>query len=265
MLNNFCRNAYHSLVNAVPQLLALTNPFNLPILTTNPLTSNITPIQHANSTSAISDLLKTPAEAPLLKHEDYPKVVYWNRRTWIQETNEKKVVSDCGISGSNQRGAVRAAAGINVRMRYVENEDGTVVDGFRASTIRKTAYKLFALFHSHGIAPTSWSKANFDVDRHFNREMALQIPEMRYCADNWKATYLAVQNYPSWYDSHVKSTKSMSIKVEAINTTPSDSDSAVTGEKRPHHGDSMQMGIRYEKKAKIQDSKESVVCELFAS
>jgi hypothetical protein len=89
-------------------------------------------------------------------------------------------------------------------MRYIENENGDVVDGYRASSIRQIAYRIFHQLDAYGVAPKSWGVAGLQVTKQFYNEMDTQIPEMRLCAGHWKAEYLATHIYPSWYSSHVK-------------------------------------------------------------
>jgi hypothetical protein len=40
--------------------------------------------------------------------------------------------------------------------------------------------------------------------------MEQHFPKLALCADSWKSKYIATQNDPSWYNSHVK----LIVKVE---------------------------------------------------
>lgn len=87
-------------------------------------------------------------------------------------------------------------------MQYIEDENGNIINGYRATAIRQSAHRAFQQIKSiHGL-PKTWGVANTSVVRAFTSEMAIQVPEMRYCSENWKALYLATQIYPSWYQSH---------------------------------------------------------------
>jgi hypothetical protein len=86
-------------------------------------------------------------------------------------------------------------------MCYIEDSDGEVVDGFRA-TIRQIAHQIFFLLANNDMVPKTWGVAGAAICKQYNTEMAVQVQEMCYCADSWKAHYLATQIYPSWYASH---------------------------------------------------------------
>jgi hypothetical protein len=65
------------------------------------------------------------------RREDYPDVRFWTRRDWIDRSaleNDTMI-----LDSSSRRGKTRASRGINVTMRYVEDENGTVVDGHKAT------------------------------------------------------------------------------------------------------------------------------------
>ena len=56
-------------------------------------------------------------------------------------------------------------------MRYVEDENGQMVDGHRASTIRKLARSIWVALANAGKAPAKWSQADVVVAQSYKREM----------------------------------------------------------------------------------------------
>ncbi|KAJ7815207.1 hypothetical protein B0H13DRAFT_2381208 [Mycena leptocephala] len=66
----------------------------------------------------------------------------------------------------------------------------------------KTAAQIWFGLLGKGIAPTVWGQATLQVAILYNNEMCRQYPELRYCADNWKAQRIATNNYSSWYKTH---------------------------------------------------------------
>ncbi|KAJ3728934.1 hypothetical protein C8R42DRAFT_750394 [Lentinula raphanica] len=60
------------------------------------------------------------------------------------------------------------------------------------------AHSCFAGYLAEGTAPASWGQASFEVTSHLYRVLEANFPELRYCADHWKASYLCTQIYPSW-------------------------------------------------------------------
>ncbi|KAJ7037739.1 hypothetical protein C8F04DRAFT_1180207 [Mycena alexandri] len=173
--NSTLKAAYSELANAVPALVALTsNPFGLP-------------------TSGHS---LTTAPLPPLREADYPLVRFWHRT---------KFTKSDGVSpntGPSRRGATAVSQGINVTGQFIEDENGQVVDGFRVSAILKVAGHIWHGFVKGGIAPPTWGQASIAVITLYNNEMCRQFPELRYCAENWKARKLATTNYSSWYTTH---------------------------------------------------------------
>jgi hypothetical protein len=117
------------------------------------------------------------------------------------------------------KGGTLAAQGINAAMRYIENEHGEVVDGYRATAIRENAHKIWFLLLENNLAPRTWGVATLEVCKHYNAEMVLHAPELRYCDSNWKAQHIATQNYSSWYSTH-GTRKEAKVKNEATDSIP---------------------------------------------
>ncbi|KAJ6566791.1 hypothetical protein B0H19DRAFT_1257977 [Mycena capillaripes] len=174
--------AYQELVNAVPALLTTTsNPFGLPVPTTE---------------QAPGGLNLPTSVFPQLEKNDYPLVQFWRQADYFTRD---------GVSnnnGPNPRGGTLAAQGINVTMGYVETQDGIAVDGFRRTAIGKVAAQIWHGFLAMGIAPAKWGNASQTVVTLYENEMCRKFPELRYCADNWKARQIATANYPSWWNNH---------------------------------------------------------------
>ncbi|KAJ7836241.1 hypothetical protein B0H14DRAFT_3705330 [Mycena olivaceomarginata] len=132
----------------------------------------------ANAVPSLLALTSNP-----FAQEDFPLVQYWTREDFKGDTS--------GVSnhtGPNPRGASLVSQGVNVRMKYIENANGEAQIWFEL--VKK------------GIAPRTWGKAGLDVATLYNDEMCRKFPELRYCADNWKAQAYATANYSSWYSTH---------------------------------------------------------------
>ena len=162
-----------------------------------------------------------------LRREDYPKVRFWTRQDWnsatqvpvleVDEEGEAFPELDEEEEGFKEpspspgpactRGKHRAAQGINVTMKYVELEDGTVVDGFRASEIRRYARSLWVQMALDDKLPATWSDADATSLATYNESMAQRFIELRFCAVDWKANLVATDNYPSWHHNWLKKKK----------------------------------------------------------
>lgn len=103
--------------------------------------------------------------------------------------------------GTQGRGRTRASLNVNVTMQYVELEDGTAIDGDRASEIRKFARAIWVSLGKRGLAPAKWGQAVVETRKEYCHEMNLRFPELRFCDLDWKSDLVATDNYPSWYNT----------------------------------------------------------------
>jgi hypothetical protein len=134
---------------------------------------------------------------PEAEREDFPLVKYWSRHEW--SASEDLQVASIGVPGK-----ARAAQGENISMKFVEDENGNIIDGYRASSIRKFARLLWAGLSNAGKAPKSWGKVDAQTSSQFQIEMCQKFPELRLCKGNWKVDRIATMNYPSWYSNQAK-------------------------------------------------------------
>ncbi|KJA13935.1 hypothetical protein HYPSUDRAFT_209121 [Hypholoma sublateritium FD-334 SS-4] len=163
---------------------------------------------------------------PALRREDYPRVRFWTRQDWnaasqeqileleqpdeseafpeldIEEGDEPKEPSPAGRACA--RGKHRSAQGINVAMKYIENEEGTVIDGYRGAEIRRYARSLWVQMALDDKLPKAWGNADATSLSTYNDSMAQRFPELRLCASDWKANMVAIDNYPSWRHNWLK-------------------------------------------------------------
>ena len=148
------------------------------------------------------------------RREDYPDVRFWTRRDWIDRSSQENdaMVLDSG----SRRGKTRASQGINVTMLYVEDENGTAIDGHRAAEIRQYARLIWVHMSNNGELPTSWGKASIKLSQSYCREMRQRFPELALCELDWKADQIATDNYPSWYKNWSDSSQKALVKQEAV-------------------------------------------------
>jgi hypothetical protein len=134
---------------------------------------------------------------PEAEREEFPFIKYWFRHEW--SASEDLQVASIGAPGK-----ARAAQGENVSMKFVEDENGNVIDGYRACSIRKFARSLWAGLSKAGKAPKSWGKVDAQTSSQFQTEMCRKFPELRLCEGNWKVDLIATMNYPSWSSNQAK-------------------------------------------------------------
>jgi hypothetical protein len=141
-----------------------------------------------------------PLQAPLITlldsvREDYPLVKYWHRHEWTTAENSQVAM----IGGP---GKARASQGENVTLRFVEDENGNIIDGFRATAIRKFSREIWLGLGNIGKAPKTWGKVDAKVAAEYRTEMGRKFPELQLCEGSWKADLVATLNYPSWYSNN---------------------------------------------------------------
>ena len=183
-------------MQSVPQALAVSNPFNLSIPTT---TTN-------------ASLPPPPAN-----RSDFPLVSFWYKRDWIAFQKDNKGLSNPNRRAS-ERGRVRASQGENVKMLFVEDEEGNPIDGHKATEIRRIARSIWVEFAKNGKAPKTWCKADISTAQEYNNEMRRFFPELRLCEFDWKAEQIAIENYPSWHQNYFKD-KDKAPKNEAVDVS----------------------------------------------
>ena len=168
--------------------------------------------------------ITSPISLVSLRQEDYPHVRFWARQDWnsvaqaqvleldkegeiFPEADEEEDRSNQHLPSPNPacaRGKRRASQGINVAMKYIENEDGTVIDRFRAADIRRYARSLWVQMALDNKLPATWSDADAASLTYYSSAMAQRFSELRLCASDWKANLVATNNYPSWRHNWMK-------------------------------------------------------------
>ena len=220
-----CRELYHTLVQSFPGALAVKT-------------------QDPPSSSTFTNLNST-ANAHLLQplsRSDYPKVRFWFRRDWFDRKKERSGITKFNQTSRTVHDKGRGPPEKNVSLRYIEDDQGVVIDGFRASEMRKFARSIWNQLAIAGKAPKSWGKSDLEVATHYRHEMRHRFPELGLCEFDWKAEQLATDNYPNWASHNLQG---VSVKMESSTGA---SASASTSKRRSDSADHIS------KKAKIESS-----------
>jgi len=142
-----------------------------------------------------------------LRHSDYPNVQFWVREHWLSR--------DCGNSAGSQgdkpsfRGKIQGQQppGVDVSLRYVEDERGIPVDDHRANEIRNYARAFWSRLADASKAAGYWEEVALEVSSQYRREMRHRFPEFSLCEFDWKSEQFATDNYPNWAVSHWRGRK----------------------------------------------------------
>jgi hypothetical protein len=103
-----------------------------------------------------------------------------------------------GVPGG-RRGKGRASQGENVKMRYVQHENGDVIDGWRATEIRRYARSIFVGFAMDGKVFPSWVEGADATSRsNYCRQMVARFPELGFCDLDWKSEQIGGEIYSQW-------------------------------------------------------------------
>jgi hypothetical protein len=132
---------------------------------------------------------------------EYPNIKYWTKKEWLDAQSAKKKSSK-PADQPGTRGRKRISQGENVSAHYLEDEDGTPVNGMDVSKIREYARSIWIEFETRGVAPKKWSQMPRNVKDEYVSDMEKQWPILRYCDDHWKANQVASSTYSQWYGYH---------------------------------------------------------------
>jgi hypothetical protein len=133
-----------------------------------------------------------------LSRNDYPHVKFWTRKEWADYTSNE--VNEIATTGTDKpHSKVRSSQGINVTMRYVEDEKGEAVNGHVATDIRRYARSIWVHIANTCGAPPKWGEAGVKVSQLYRQHMCSKFLILQFCELDWKVDLIATDNYPSWY------------------------------------------------------------------
>ena len=125
--------------------------------------------------------LKTPLAPPQLDEEDYPNARFWTAQEWQKYVNDQ-------MDYGNTLG----------KLGFICDEDGNPVLKERIKKMTEAAKKLWSDLYRHRYDPDTWRCVEMRADKYYINSMCIAFPELRLCADNWKAQSLATIRYPDW-------------------------------------------------------------------
>jgi hypothetical protein len=124
--------------------------------------------------------------------------MFWYKSTWTKYVNETEFEK-------GKRGRGRAAKGINVNMLYVVNQEGTAVDGYITSQIRKVARDFWKGLSNIGKAPVKWmTDVHLATSEQFHHEMQSRFDVLCLCDAGWKVDQIAIDFYPAWRTGKIR-------------------------------------------------------------
>jgi len=102
---------------------------------------------------------------------------------------------------------------------FIELEDGIVVDGTTAESIRARFRDVFAeqkatVERIQEAMPESWGQASVTFKKFLIKEVYEQFPYMRWCDNDWKVHFLATRVYSNWLKAQRVKEARVKVKVE---------------------------------------------------
>ncbi|KJA24278.1 hypothetical protein HYPSUDRAFT_200771 [Hypholoma sublateritium FD-334 SS-4] len=195
-------------------------------------------------------------EHVVLKREAYPNITYWYRHEYQSALAEDKITSvddapikapgaernevdddDDDVNGEDdsalpeqtsgapkgKRGKGRASQGQNVKMRYIQHENGEIIDGWRASDIRRFARSIFVGFALQGKVFHSWVEGVDAASRtSYYRDMVARFPEIGLCELDWKAEQIGSEIYSQWRSNWMNKQEAEKSKATGLSKRPVD-------------------------------------------
>lgn len=149
------------------------------------------------TTSALPVVFSPPERYQGLTRQNaatrFPFIKFWTPKQFSDWEKEQVSTSDIlevdNDEKKPQRGNARAKQGENVAYKYVEEEDGQIVDGHVAEAIRRLMQTILNGMVTH--LPMKWRQVgNIDREYIFN-EIYKAYPYLLLCHDDWKAERIA--------------------------------------------------------------------------
>ncbi|KAF9470350.1 hypothetical protein BDN70DRAFT_713990 [Pholiota conissans] len=192
--------------------------------TSDPTTSAV-----SSSGEAVIDLGPNP------KQDDYPRVRFWFSNAY-KEFSDKKKTGNAVLDPTALRVASRkrfTENGENVATDYIETEDGQIVDGRVAKSIRDHLRAIYNEMEKSKkkVLPAVWGDVGLSDRKYVFRELYKEFPYIRLCDDNWKAKRLASTVLTSFH-SRTKRRGQNAVKQETgVKTVASTSSERASSEK----------------------------------
>lgn len=125
--------------------------------------------------------LVIPDSPPPCDQDDFPDVSWWTRTEWtayIEKQREK---------------------GHSIpKLRFITNEDGSVLLNQQLKAISKAAQLLWVSFYSEHEDPAHWGTKTKFASNFFSNSMRHQFDEFWWCESDWKVEAFATIRYPDW-------------------------------------------------------------------
>jgi hypothetical protein len=163
----------------------------------------------------------TVYDAPKPGRENHPLIKFWYKRDYLQLENVKKktaaVLDPTLAKQPAPRGSTRLAHGNeNVATDYIEMEDGEIVSGSTAQSIRSTLRNILKEVkeaEDMSLAEV-WKDIGQNERKFILNKLYTEFPYIRLCDDDWKACFLASRVLANMKHSEKRRQTRMSVKTE---------------------------------------------------
>ncbi|ETW77538.1 hypothetical protein HETIRDRAFT_429724 [Heterobasidion irregulare TC 32-1] len=190
--------ALKGILSAIPDVLAMSNaqlPDNFTVPDPAPNAKRLYP----SSNTVANGPLRVRDPLPAIHRTDVPLVTIWTTQDWADTPKDDDATDPNQVK--KKKGKTNAYLGHNMTMKYVQDQQGKVIDGYYASAIRDAAYQIWYELLLRGIAPPKWSQVSLGASDFYYQEMEYRFPELRFCGGppaHWKSRHIARDNFPAF-------------------------------------------------------------------
>ena len=203
-----------------------------------------------------------PEEPEPLRREDYPQITYWYKHERQEERKRRKSQKESEQQPSNAlRGPGRAAAGENVSFWFLQNVDGTEIDGHTLTELRAVCRDTWAtIAKKRGDLGLPWRCVCPMHKLEFFLRVEAKFPLLRFCSNHYKANAIATSDYTHWYKLYVKHGKGKAKSEDEEKAKPSTGkrsrSTLATHTRRVQRRDSRSRRVRQMEDEETQDEEE---------
>jgi hypothetical protein len=144
--------------------------------------------------------------------KDYSRVRYWSAKDWKDDSLDAMVVNKLPAT----KGKSRVTKGINVTGRFIEDVDGTIVNGHQVSNMCYLTTQVFNQLLKHNATPPKFKSIPRNSFQFFLYKMYTNFPVLHLCEGHWKAIWLGSSIYSGWYYNHISKPEGKAIKMEEL-------------------------------------------------
>ncbi|KAJ7613104.1 hypothetical protein FB45DRAFT_1065210 [Roridomyces roridus] len=122
--------------------------------------------------------------------------------TWLPPADNESSIAAPALSQSKSTGRKNIAQGINTTARYLQHNNGQIIDGYELGRIGECLRRHLADLHDAGLTKPRVDELGQDVITALVYQLEKQFPYVGCCTDHWKAMLFIKNKYRDWLKNH---------------------------------------------------------------